>query len=195
MSKKLVLASGSPRRKALLLQIGVECVVHPVGMDETMLPGEGVIAHVRRLAIEKARAGYEQTGGYKKDYAVLGADTVVDIDGEILGKPENNRQAAAFLARLSGNRHQVHTAVALVTSDSELVEVSSSKVEFAQLSEQQINAYVETGEPLDKAGAYAIQGIAGQFVVKLNGSYSGVMGLPLYETVKLLSACGIAGRI
>ena len=195
MSKKLVLASASPRRKALLLQIGVECVVHPVDMDESMLPGEQVLAHVRRLAIEKARAGYRQTGGHEIDHAVLGADTVVAIDGEILGKPENSRQAATFLARLSGKIHKVHTAVALVTSDSERVAVSSSEVEFAQLTERQIKAYVKTGEPLDKAGAYAIQGIAGQFVLNLNGSYSGVMGLPLYETVKLLSACGIAGRI
>ena len=195
MSKKLVLASASPRRKALLHQIGVECVVHPVDVDESMLPGEQVLAHVRRLAMEKARAGYEQTGGSEKDYAVLGADTVVDIEGEILGKPENRRQAAAFLARLSGKMHKVHTAVALVTSDTERVDVSSSEVEFAQLTEQQINAYIETGEPMDKAGAYAIQGFAGQFVRNLNGSYSGVMGLPLYETAKLLSACGIAGRI
>jgi septum formation protein len=195
MSKKLVLASASPRRKALLDQIGVECVVHPVDMDESMLPGEQVLAHVRRLAMEKARAGYEQTGGRETDHAVLGADTVVDVDGQIFGKPENRRQAAVFLARLSGKIHRVHTAVALVTSDSERVDVSSSEVEFAQLTEQQINAYIETGEPMDKAGAYAIQGIAGQFVLKLNGSYSGVMGLPLYETVKLLSACGITGRI
>jgi len=191
VTRQLILASASPRRKALLEQIGVEFQVNPVDMDESMLPGEGVMEHVERLAIEKARAGYAQSCGHESTCAVLGADTVVDINGEVLGKPENNRQAAVFLARLSGKKHKVHTAVALVTENSELIEVSSSEVEFACLSEQQINAYIETGEPLDKAGGYAIQGVAGQFVVNLNGSYSGVMGLPLYETVKLLSACGV----
>lgn len=195
MSRQLILASTSPRRQALLEQIGVDFHVNPVDMDESMLPGEGVMAHVQRLAIEKARAGYEQSCGHGDAYAVLGADTVVDIDGEVLGKPENHRQAAVFLARLSGKKHKVHTAVALVTANSELTRVSSSEVEFACLSEQQINAYVETSEPLDKAGAYAIQGIAGQFVVNLNGSYSGVMGLPLYETAQLLSAGGVSNRI
>ena len=195
MSTRLILASGSPRRKELLNQIGVDFRVHPVDMDEAMLPGEGVLAHVSRLALEKARAGFEQTYQLGNARAVLGADTVVDIDGQILGKPANTRQAGVFLARLSGRKHQVHTAVALITRDTEQVEVSSSEVEFARLTEQQIHAYVKSGEPLDKAGAYAIQGIAGQFVVNLNGSYSGVMGLPLYETVKLLSAGGIAGLI
>jgi len=150
-----------------------------------------VVDHVGRLALEKARAGFEQTSRFGVDRAVLGADTVVDIDGDVLGKPRDQRQAAAFLARLSGRTHQVHTAVALVTANSEQLAISSSEVEFAQLSEQQIAAYVKTAEPLDKAGAYAIQGMAGQFVVNLNGSYSGVVGLPLYETVKLLSAGGI----
>ena len=191
MRPRLILASASPRRKELLEQIGVEFSLHPVDTDESMRPGETVSAHVRRLALEKARAGYEQTPAQGGDRAVLGADTVVDVDGEVLGKPESRRQAAAFLARLSGRKHRVHTAVALVTRDGERVEISSSEVEFTKLTEQQIDAYVETGEPLDKAGAYAIQGIAGQFVVNLNGSYSGVMGLPLFETAELFSAAGI----
>ena len=195
MSTKLVLASASPRRKALLEQIGIEFDVNPVDMDESVLTGEGVLEHVKRLAVEKARAGYEQACANGNDCAVLGADTVVDINGEILGKPETSGQAKAFLTRLSGNIHKVHTAVALVASNNELVRISSSEVEFARLSERQINIYVETGEPLGKAGAYAIQGIAGQFVVNLKGSYSAVMGLPLYETVRLLSACGVAGPI
>lgn len=191
MRTKLVLASGSPRRKVLLQQIGVEFHVNPVNTDESMLPGEGVFEHVKRLALEKARAGYVQSSRLGNECAVLGADTVVEIDQEILGKPENSRQAATFLTKLSGKKHSVHTAIALVTADTELIALNSSEVEFATLSAPQINAYVETGEPLDKAGAYAIQGIAAQFVVNLNGSYSGVMGLPLYETAELLSAAGV----
>ena len=192
MSKTLVLASASPRRKALLDQIGVEFRVHPVDLDESMIPGEEALVHVQRLATEKARLGFEQLTRQETGLAVLAADTVVEIDGKVLGKPSGDRQAAAFLSRLSGKAHKVHTAIALVTNDQELAAVSSSDVEFMPLSEKQIAAYVATGEPQDKAGAYAIQGIAGQFVVHLSGSYSGVMGLPLYETAALLSACGIA---
>jgi len=192
MSKKLILASASPRRSELLQQMGVEFHVYPLDMDESMLPGEAVLEHVKRLAIEKARLGYTQVSQQEKDPVVLAADTVVEIDGDVLGKPASSKQAAVFLARLSARKHKVHTAVAVVTGNNELSEISSSEVEFAELSEQTIAAYVATGEPLDKAGAYAIQGLAGQFVVNLNGSYSGVMGLPLYETAKLFSACGVS---
>jgi septum formation protein len=192
MSKKLILASASPRRKELLEQIGVKFHVHAVDMDESMLPGETVLQHVKRLALEKARLGFEQVSQQESDPAVLAADTVVEIDGEVLGKPENRQQAAVFLTRLSGKKHKVHTAVAVVSGTKELTEISSSEVEFTTLSEQQIAAYVATGEPLDKAGAYAIQGIAAQFIVNLNGSYSGVMGLPLYETAMLFSSCGVS---
>jgi len=192
MSKQLILASASPRRRELLQQIGVEFNVHAVDMDESMLPGETVMQHVTRLAIEKARLGYEAVSQQESDLAVLAADTVVEIDGEVLGKPANRQQAAVFLTRLSGKQHKVHTAVAVVAGTNELTEISSSEVEFTALSEQQITAYVATGEPLDKAGAYAIQGLAAQFIVNLNGSYSGVMGLPLYETAKLFSTCGVS---
>ena len=192
MSKQLILASASPRRRELLDQIGAEFSVHPVNMDESMLPGEGVLQHVQRLASEKARTGFEQLSREQAGLAVLAADTVVEIEGDVLGKPESEQQARAFLARLSGKIHRVHTAVALVTDEKELAATSSSEVEFMVLSEAQIAAYVATGEPLDKAGAYAIQGIAGQFVVNLRGSYSGVMGLPLHETTRLFSACGIS---
>jgi septum formation protein len=192
MSKKLILASASPRRKELLEQLGVKFHVHAVDMDESMLPGETVLQHVKRLALEKARLGFEQISQQGNDPAVLAADTVVEIGGEVLGKPENRQQAAVFLTRLSGKKHKVHTAVAVVTGTKELTEISSSEVEFTTLSEQKIAAYVATGEPLDKAGAYAIQGIAAQFIVNLNGSYSGVMGLPLYETALLFSACGVS---
>ena len=187
----LVLASGSPRRQELLRQIGVEFDTHAVDMDESMRPGESVITHVKRLALEKARTGNRLACEHIDDCVVLGADTVVEIDGDVLGKPQDARQAAAFLTRLSARKHRVHTAVAVVTSNTEQMALSSSEVEFTKLSEQQINRYVKTGEPLDKAGGYAIQGVGGQFIVNLNGSYSGVMGLPLYETVELLAACGI----
>ena len=157
MSKKLILASASPRRKELLEQIGVKFHVHAVDMDESMLPGETVLQHVKRLALEKARLGFEQVSQQESDPAVLAADTVVEIDGEVLGKPENRQQAAVFLTRLSGKKHKVHTAVAVVSGTKELTEISSSEVEFTTLSEQQIAAYVATGEPLDKAGSYGIQ--------------------------------------
>lgn len=192
MTKSLVLASASPRRRELLQQIGIEFRVHAVDLDESMQPGEAVLAHVQRLAMEKARLGYAQLSVQQDEIAVLAADTVVEVEGNVLGKPANPRQAAEFLARLSGRKHRVHTAIALVTGREELTDICSSEVEFMQLSTQQINAYVDSGEPLDKAGAYAIQGLAGQFVVKLNGSYSAVVGLPLYETARLLTAAGVA---
>ena len=195
MTTEIVLASASPRRRELLDQIGIAHRVHPVGLDESMHAGETVIEHVNRLALAKAREGYRQVSQQEANVVVLGADTVVEVGGESLGKPKNTGQAAAFLARLSGKKHRVHTAVAVVTAGCEKSALSSSEVEFTELSEQQINAYIETGEPLDKAGAYAIQGIAGRFIKRLNGSYSGVMGLPLFETVQLLSACGVSFRI
>ena len=191
MTRNLVLASASPRRMELLRQIGIDFHVLPVDLDESMQRGETVLEHAKRLAIEKARLGYAQVSAQGDDPVVLAADTVVEIDGDLLGKPRDNRQAAAFLSRLSGETHKVHTAIAVVSGNSELTGISSSEVEFTELSVQQIAAYVETGEPMDKAGAYAIQGIAAQFIVNLNGSYSGVMGLPLYETAKLLAASGI----
>ena len=195
MARMLVLASGSPRRSELLQQIGLSFEVHAVGMDESMLPDEAVLEHVNRLAKAKARLAYRDLAAENRDLVVLAADTVVEIGGEVLGKPADSRQAASFLARLSGNRHKVHTAVAVVTGDDELSAVSSSEVEFAKLTDAQISAYVATGEPLDKAGAYAIQGIAAQFITHLSGSYSGVMGLPLYETASLLSACDVSSGI
>ncbi len=195
MTAEIVLASASPRRRELLDQIGIAHRVHPVGLDESMRAGEAVIEHVNRLALEKAREGYRRVSLQDAQLVVLGADTVVEIGGESLGKPENAGQAAAFLARLSGKKHRVHTAIAVVTAGCEKSALSSSEVEFTELSEQQIDAYIATGEPLDKAGAYAIQGIAGRFIKRLDGSYSGVMGLPLYETVQLLSACGVSFRI
>ena len=192
MRVRLVLASGSPRRKELLQQLGVQFEVKPVDIDETRLPREAALVYAQRLASEKARAGYRRSCTDGDPCVVLGADTVVVVDDDVLGKPASKRQAVAFLAKLSARTHIVHTAIALVSTTDECVDVVSSEREFARLSERQIKAYVETGEPLDKAGAYAIQGIAGRFVVNLNGSYSGVMGLPLFQTAQLLSARGIS---
>ena len=181
MARTLVLASGSPRRSELLEQIGLSFQVHAVDMDESMLPGEDVLEHVNRLAMAKARLAYRQLAAENPGLVVLAADTVVEIGGEVMGKPADSGQAASFLARLSGSRHRAA--------------ISSSEVELAELTDAQISAYVATGEPLDKAGAYAIQGIAAQFVTHLSGSYSGVMGLPLYETANLLSACDVSTGI
>ena len=192
---KIILASASPRRRELLDQIGVSYDVYPVDIDESMHNDEGVIEFVQRLAGEKAQAAYQRLSESRPGIAALGADTVVEIEGEALGKPENSTQAADFLARLSGKEHKVHTAIALKNDTCELSDINTSIVEFAELTPQQIEAYIATGEPLDKAGAYAIQGIAAQFIARLDGSCSGVMGLPLYETARLLSTCGVSSLI
>ena len=188
---QIVLASASPRRKLLLQQIGIESLVHPVDIDETPKSYESSFELVSRLALEKARAGHNDMIEQGIILPVLGSDTIVEINGEVLGKPVDTLDAEKMLARLSGRVHTVHTAVAMVTSYGEYSEMSSSQVEFSLISGESIKSYVETGEPMDKAGAYAIQGIASQFVKSLNGSYSGVMGLPLYETTRVLAACGV----
>lgn len=188
---QLVLASASPRRQELLQQLGVRAMLHPVDIDETPLQAEPLQQLVLRLAGDKARAGRNAMMQQGIDLPVLGSDTLVEVDDEILGKPANEAQAVVMLTKLSARVHKVHTAVTVVTSDGEYSATSTSKVEFAELTPAEIQAYVSTGEPMDKAGAYAIQGIAAQFVKSLSGSYSGVMGLPLYETARLLHACGI----
>jgi septum formation protein len=186
---EIILASASPRRAKLLQQIGVRYRVLSVDIDESLRPGEDATAFVMRLAREKAEAGAAQAKLLSLDLPVLGADTIVELDGEILGKPENPAQARAMLTKLSAKTHRVHTAIALVCEGALLTQLSSSVVEFCAMSQLQIEHYVNTGEPLDKAGSYAIQGEAAQFVKSLNGSYSGVMGLPLYETAQLLKSC------
>lgn len=188
---QLVLASASPRRLELLQQLGLYSKVYPVDIDETLMASELPRDFVLRLALEKARAGSSYMVQQRIELPVLGSDTVVEIDGEILGKPANIEQAEKMLAKLSGKVHKVHTAVAVVSRNGEYTDISTSEVEFSLLSADDIRAYVETGEPLDKAGAYAIQGVAGQFVKNLRGSYSGVMGLPLYETARMLKTSGI----
>jgi septum formation protein len=175
----------------LLKQIGIRVLVHPVDIDEVARKDESPVDLVLRLALEKARCCVDDMIQQGAELPVLGSDTVVDINGEVLGKPVDAEQAADMLARLSGKTHNVHTDVVIVTREGEYSEISTSRVEFAELSKGVIQSYVATGESLDKAGAYAIQGIAGQFVKSLRGSYSGVMGLPLFETARLLAECDI----
>lgn len=182
---EIYLASASPRRRELLEQIGVSFQVIRVDVDESPREAESPEDYVIRIALDKARYGW-QSAGYQNKKPVLGADTTMLIDHEILGKPVNQQDAIDMLMRLSGRRHRVMTAVALVDKDSEQVAVSSSFVTFRDLSKAECEAYWHTGEPVDKAGSYAIQGKAAMFVSKLEGSYSGVMGLPLYETAELL---------
>ena len=189
---EVVLASASPRRRELLDQIGIQYHVLASDVDESMCAGETVLAHVQRLALAKAAAGHARVRSTNADKPVLGADTVVEIDGSVLGKPRDTSQALQMLTRLSGNTHRVHTAVAVVTEQGEYVDVNTSEVEFMRLDHHLIERYIATGEPMGKAGAYAIQGIAAQFVRCLRGSYSSVMGLPLYEIALLLARCGVS---
>ncbi|MEW8661978.1 MAG: Maf family protein [Candidatus Thiodiazotropha sp.] len=185
----IYLASRSPRRRELLRQIGVDHTLLEIDIDERQRPEEGPAAYVLRLAREKAEAGANaaQGGG---SLPVLAADTSVVIDDELLGKPRDRAHGLWMLRQLSGRTHQVFTAVALACGGV-ATELSLSEVSFRALSEVEILAYWATGEPADKAGGYAIQGIGAQFISSLHGSYSGVMGLPLFETAELLRRCGI----
>ncbi len=187
---QIILASASPRRRELLQQICVQAKVQSVDIDESQKQNESVNDYVERLAMEKARRGFDTISNEKK-LPVLGSDTIVEIDGEVLGKPENRQHAKEMLMKLSGKNHEVHTSVAIVTHDKSVMMTSSSQVEFKRLEADEIDRYLASGEADDKAGAYAIQGIAAQFVKNINGSFSGVMGLPLYETVELLKLCGV----
>lgn len=189
MSRNFIyLASASPRRRELLRQIGVPFQVIAAGVDESVRPGEAAGDYVARLAAAKAQAAWRP----KHDAPVLAADTTVVLDGEILGKPAGRREAVDMLLRLSGRTHEVLTAVALRSADGTETRISHSLVRFRRVDSDQAAAYWDTGEPRDKAGAYAIQGGAAVFIAELRGSYSGVMGLPLFETAELLQAAGIA---
>ena len=186
----LYLASGSPRRRELLTQIAVPFLTQIAPIDENALPGESPIAYVERLARAKAQAGLAalvDTAGA----VVLGADTAVVLDGRILGKPEDRDDALATLSALSGRTHQVLTAVALVSRERLASQVVTSQVTFRSLSQAEIEAYWDSGEPQDKAGCYGIQGLAAVFVSQLHGSYSAVVGLPLCETAALLAEFAI----
>jgi septum formation protein len=181
------LASLSPRRRELLAQIHVRHDVIPVAVDETPRVGEAPAEYVLRLALAKARAGHR----LQPDRPVLGADTAVVLDDRILGKPRDRQDAAAMLAQLSGREHRVLTAVALV-GEREETRLSVSHVRFRPIDAAEAAAYWATGEPADKAGGYAVQGLGAVFVESIAGSYSGVMGLPLFETGELLRRAGIA---
>ena len=186
---QLLLASGSPRRAELLTQAGVRFRTCVTDVDESRLAGEAPEAHVRRLAFDKARAGLQNCG---PELPSLGADTVVLLDGDILGKPRDLEEAATMLRRLSERTHQVLSAVALVMPDGDMRHaLNTTRVTFAPLPEPFIEWYCQMEKPTDKAGAYAIQGAVGQYVSRIDGSYSGVMGLPLFETCVLLRAAGV----
>lgn len=196
----LILASGSPRRRDLLASIGIQCEVAPVDIDETPQANESPEHYVLRLAREKAQAGFaalaQRTAGQTAGRRVLGADTALALDGRILGKPRDEADAREMLLSLSGRSHQVLSGVALCHGDagrdmrcaSELVE---SRVTFRTITPEEAARYWATGEPADKAGGYAIQGLGAVFVSHLEGSYSAVVGLPLHETAELLSKAGV----
>ncbi len=194
MHLKIILASQSPRRVELLRQIGIACLVMPADIDETALPDEPPSDYVLRLAAQKAQAivnklanqgspGFNLTS---HNLPILAADTTVALGLQILGKPEHDADAFNMLKQLSGSTHQVHTAIALAHKGRLETAINSTQVEMMTLSDAMINAYLATSEHKDKAGSYAIQGLAGCWVKKITGSYTGVMGLPLYETSLLL---------
>jgi septum formation protein len=191
--RRLILASGSPRRRELLAAMGWSFLVRPVELDESPFPGEDAAAYVGRLALAKARAAAELAASEAPGALVLGADTVVALECELFGKPQDPADARRMLRRLSGRRHQVLTGVALLDGEREWLEVARTTVEIAPLSEQEIELYVATGEPLDKAGAYAVQGRGALFVSALEGNYSNVVGLPLPVVYRLLLAAGGPG--
>ncbi|MDU2023220.1 MAG: nucleoside triphosphate pyrophosphatase, partial [Leclercia adecarboxylata] len=180
----LYLASGSPRRQELLTQLGVAFERIVTGIEEKRAEGESAQQYVSRLAREKALAGVAQV---PRDLPVLGADTIVILNGEVLEKPHDDEHAFKMLSKLSGQTHQVMTAVALADRQQVLDCLVVTDVTFRVLTEEDIAGYIASGEPMDKAGAYGIQGLGGCFVRKINGSYHAVVGLPLVETYELLS--------
>lgn len=196
----IYLASKSPRRRDLLRQLGVtfetlhlrEAAGRSRDIVEEALDGEPPAHYVERIARTKATVGWKRMEQRRlATQPVLGADTEVVLDGKIFGKPRDAADATQMLSQLSGRRHDVLTGVALKRGDDVIYALSTSHVTFRRLSADEIERYVATGEPLDKAGAYAIQGRAGAFVTRLDGSYSSVMGLPLFETADLLAKAGI----
>ncbi len=189
-SPPLLLASASPRRRELLRQIGVEAQVVPADIDESRLAGEAPADYVCRLARLKAETVWNALPEARRQ-TVLAADTAVVLGSEILGKPLDRDQGLEMLARLSDRTHEVVTGVAVKTARALELRVNVSRVTFRALQRAECEAYWDTGEPRDKAGGYAVQGRAALFIRKLSGSFSGVMGLPLYETAELLRTAGI----
>jgi septum formation protein len=187
MYKRIILASRSPRRIELLKQIRVDCHAMPTDIDESIKPNESPANYVKRLAKEKAEAAHLIRKPEYANMLILAADTTVAINDEILGKPESDEDAIKMLKKLSGTTHYVHTAVAAFSNNKMRCMLNSSIVEMMVLSDQAIKDYIASGEHRDKAGSYGIQGLAGAWIKQIEGSYSGVMGLPLYETAQLLN--------
>ena len=187
---QIILASASPRRRELLQQIGVQFRVVVSNSEETPAPGEAAVDYVRRVALAKARAVWQRLPPDARS-PVLGADTEVVLDGAVLGKPADRNAGLAMLERLSGRTHEVLSAVALVYGDAEALRVSRSVVGFRPTTRQEREAYWNSGEPTGKAGGYAVQGLGAVFINRLDGSYSGVMGLPIFETAELLREFGV----
>jgi septum formation protein len=183
---RVVLASASPRRHDLLAQLGVPFEVLAPDIDESVRPGEAPVAYVRRLALEKAA-----TANQAADALVIAADTTVDLGGEIIAKPADADDARRMLRALSARTHRVHTGVAVAHGGQTTVEVCTTLVTFTPLTDTAIDWYVATGEPLGKAGAYAIQGAGGVFVQRVRGSVSNVVGLPLHTLVRLAAEVGV----
>lgn len=179
----IYLASNSPRRAELLTQIGVSYTRVKADIEESVQPRESACLYVSRLALQKAQAGFINSA---QDKPVLGADTIVVIDEHILEKPRDKTHARDMMLLLSGKTHQVFTAIALVDEQKNKQVLVKTMVSFKQLTDQEISDYWQTGEPQDKAGGYGIQGIGGKFVTNITGSYSAVVGLPLYETDQLI---------
>ena len=189
--KKLILASSSPRRAEVLRNAGIEFEVRPAAIDETRRPDEAAGDYVQRLALEKARATiHSETGA--KDIIVVGADTVVVNRGEILLKPESPEDARRMLRQLSDDVHEVHTGLAVIRMPQEIERVIEevTSVHFAKLSDAEIEAYIATGEPFDKAGAYGIQSLGGRYVTRVEGCYFNVMGMPLARLWAILKEFG-----
>ena len=199
LDNRIYLASRSPRRRELLKQIGINFEVlilrsFPAvraDVDETPRPGESPGDYVTRIATNKAKTGWTRALERRLPrLPVLGADTTVTVDGEIIGKPANTGDAAKILRKLSGRQHEVFSVVAVALNDHVMTKLSCSRVRFADLSDALIQDYVDSGEPMDKAGAYGVQGKAATFIAEIDGSYSGIMGLPLFETAQLLKQIG-----
>jgi septum formation protein len=188
MTKRvLILASQSPRRRQLLAQLGYEFSVHPSDIDESVKLAEQPADYVVRLAQEKAETIFNKLSDREKNNTlVLGSDTCVVINNQILGKPADLNDCINTLSLLSDAQHQVLTAIAVISTSKIVTKLVSTQVNFKTLTVDEIQTYWQTGEPQDKAGSYAIQGIAGQFVKSIAGSYSAVVGLPLYETAQIL---------
>lgn len=200
MTNRIYLASRSPRRRELLRQIGVrfELLVFRSGergedadVDETPYPDEAVERYVERLALVKAEAGFRRLRWrHLPNLPVLAADTTLELNGQIIGKPTSPDDACAILERLSGREHRVLTAIAMSDGERTRSALNVSRVRFRTVETSEIRAYVASGEPMDKAGAYGIQGRAAVFIEDIQGSYSGIMGLPLFETAQLLETFG-----